>query len=229
MTFWGKNNKININKLLNKKYILDFFPLKSMSEDNKLNAISRLIIYISIILSFYQGSIDFLIYGIIALVIIFIWYNISNNNNYNNIVLNSKTNRNTDILEPINNYKGYTKKTKKVKKVYIKPSVNNPFMNKLPTTNIVDCQSQIDNKDVSYNQTQKEIEYNFNKSLLNDVSDIFGKSSSQRQFYTMPNTGILNDQDTFAEWLYKTPSTCKEGNGEECLKGNLNIQNGHIL
>ena len=49
-----------------------------------------------------------------------------------------------------------------------------------------------------------------------DVDDLFGRYNSQRQFYTMPSTTVPNDQKSFAEWLYKTPETCKENS--LCLK-----------
>ena len=32
-----------------------------------------------------------------------------------------------------------------------------------------------------------------------------------RQFYTMPNTTIPNDQEAFSNWLYGTENVCKEG------------------
>ena len=32
-----------------------------------------------------------------------------------------------------------------------------------------------------------------------------------RQYYTMPNTLVPNDQGAFANWLYGTDSNCKSG------------------
>ena len=59
------------------------------------------------------------------------------------------------------------------------------------------------------------------------MSDIFGKNNSQRQFYTMPVTTIPNNQTQFANWLYKTEPTCKENNGESCLRNlNENLKSG---
>ena len=40
--------------------------------------------------------------------------------------------------------------------------------------------------------------------------------SSQRQFFTMPWTEIVNDRDSFQKWLYLSPETCKQ-NQENCL------------
>ena len=58
-------------------------------------------------------------------------------------------------------------------------------------------------------------------NLYKDVSDIFSKNNSQRQFYTTPVTTIPNDQGSFADWLYKTPPTCKENNGNQCVANNF--------
>ena len=52
------------------------------------------------------------------------------------------------------------------------------------------------------------------------IRNIFSKNNSQRQFYTTPVTTIPNDQKSFANWLYKTPPTCKENNGNQCVANN---------
>ena len=64
-------------------------------------------------------------------------------------------------------------------------------------------------------KNSEEIEQHFNKGLFKDVSDLYGKNNSQRQFFTMPNTneyGVKNgDTVKFANWLYNNgESTCKE-------------------
>ena len=60
----------------------------------------------------------------------------------------------------------------------------------------------------------------FDDNLYRDADDIFNRKANQRQFYTMPVTTIPNEQSKFANWLYKTPPTCKEGNGERCISNN---------
>jgi len=60
----------------------------------------------------------------------------------------------------------------------------------------------------------------FRVQWSSDPTDVFGKSQSQRMFYTTPNTTIPNDQKSYQEWLYKIPGlTCKEGNGGACVRG----------
>jgi hypothetical protein len=60
----------------------------------------------------------------------------------------------------------------------------------------------------------------FKTEFNRDPTDVFGRNQSQRQFITMPSTGIPNDVDSYQKWLYKIPGkTCKEGNGAACLPG----------
>jgi len=88
------------------------------------------------------------------------------------------------------------------------PTKNNPFMN----TNITDFNNG--DKPVacnSYDEDIKEdIKVNFNHQLFRDVDEIWERVNSQRQFYTIPNTAVPNNQIEFAKWLYKIPYTCKE-------------------
>jgi len=71
---------------------------------------------------------------------------------------------------------------------------------------------------VTSNEVQQSIDSNFNQRVFQDVSDVFNKQASQREFYTVPNTAIPNDQGGFAQWLYGTGKTCKEGNGMQCFE-----------
>ncbi|AII17033.1 hypothetical protein JO84_gp147 [Aureococcus anophagefferens virus] len=81
-------------------------------------------------------------------------------------------------------------------------TIDNPFGNVLIT----------DDRDrpeaLNYNKnTKQDIEKNFNTNLYLDSDDMFGRSSSRRQFYTMPSTTIPNKQGELADWLYSQPAT----------------------
>ena len=56
----------------------------------------------------------------------------------------------------------------------------------------------------------EKVEKDFNYNLYRDVSDLYNKNNSQRQYYTAPSTTIPNKQTEFAKWLYLAPPTCKE-------------------
>lgn len=97
------------------------------------------------------------------------------------------------------------------------PTKNNPFMNTLidelkynPTR---PCAININNA-----ESKTEFDDFFRVQWFSDPTDVFGKSQSQRQFYTMPSTSVPNDQGSFQDWLYKIPGkTCKEGG--KCYPG----------
>jgi hypothetical protein len=60
----------------------------------------------------------------------------------------------------------------------------------------------------------------FRVQWASDPTDVFGRSQSQRQFYTMPSSSIPNDQGSFQNWLYLIPGkTCKEGGRDACVPG----------
>ena len=64
---------------------------------------------------------------------------------------------------------------------------------------------------------KNSITVQFNHNLFRDVDELWERENSQRQFYTIPNTAIPNNQVEFAKWLYKVPETCKEDQ-ENCLR-----------
>jgi len=91
-----------------------------------------------------------------------------------------------------------------------RPTSDNPMMN----LSAVDHGNQ--NVPAACNandsEIQNDIKINFNKDLFRNVDELWEKENSQRQFYTMPNTAVPNNQKEFAEWLYKMPTSniCKE-------------------
>jgi hypothetical protein len=88
------------------------------------------------------------------------------------------------------------------------PTTENPFMN---INLITDDKTKVaappswNNKKVA-----DVIEDKFGYNLYRDVGDLYGKSNSQRQYYTVPSTTIPNEQTSFAKWCYSTGPTCKE-------------------
>jgi|TARA_B110000208_G_C11800782_1_gene442139 hypothetical protein len=97
------------------------------------------------------------------------------------------------------------------------PTKDNPFMNPLLTeygnnVSVNEACTSFDNRGI-----QKKIDEYFEDGLYKEYSDIFNNKNSQRQFFTVPGRDIPNDQGTFAQWLYGSPATCKEGNMADCL------------
>lgn len=192
--FWSDNPRI----LFNKDKLHLFFPTKEMTLIEKLNAIARLSIYLGVLLYIFSGyKSNYLFISIIVMIItIFIYKNQKNNmemyfNSYNN---SSQNIENEKIL--IGN------------KDCTQPTTNNPFMNINLITDPKNKKKAC--KSWNSNPIKNNIENKFKYNLYRDVSDLYNKNNSQRQYYTMPSTTIPNDQTAFAKWCFNTGPTCKE-------------------
>jgi hypothetical protein len=96
------------------------------------------------------------------------------------------------------------------------PTAANPFMNVLMTeyTDNPDRSVAENNQGV---RVRNELDSYFQTMFHSDPGDAFQHTQSQRQFVTMPSTTIPNDQESYQNWLYRTPGqTCKEGNMAVC-------------
>lgn len=169
--------------------VTQFFPTTFMNLAEKLNALVRLSIYLGIILSLIKNSYLYLYIPLITMAITVVIYN-----TYSKSEGYQQQERSRPEIR---------KKRKRVK-----PTIDNPFMN----INLITDNRKRDPATLSFDKPkiQEEIEEKFNHNLYRDVSDLYGKSNSQREFYTAPSTTIPNDQTSFAKWCYNTGSTCKE-------------------
>ena len=95
------------------------------------------------------------------------------------------------------------------------PDRSNPFMNVL-LTDYGSNPTRPPACNISRPAVSKAAEAMFEHNLYRDSDDVFNRNASSRQFYTTPSTTIPNDQAGFANWLYRVPRTCKEGNGDMC-------------
>jgi hypothetical protein len=92
------------------------------------------------------------------------------------------------------------------------PTAANPFMNVL-LTEIGDNPTRPPALNSDSMATRSQLDSYFQTMFASDPGDVFGKTQSQRSFITNPVTTIPNDQEAFANWLYRVPGqTYKEGN-----------------
>jgi hypothetical protein len=173
------------------KNLDEFIPERKLGFIKNINAIIRFTIYYSILIILLEYNINYLY---ISLILIIISYY------YGNFYY---------IKENFNDSEQEKKCTR--------PTEDNPFMN----YTIGDL---LDNSDRSeackYDDIKDEMREKFRKNLYSDSSDLWGKYISDRNFYTMPNTNIVNNQKEFAEWCYGNQGKydiCKE-TGKNCLK-----------
>ena len=108
--FWYNDPSI----LLKKNRLDEFFPTTDMTLEEQLNSFVRLLLYLSLILFLFRKNINYIYLFLFGLVFTFLIYKYSGNHN-------SKTN--------VEDFYPYYDKTAK----YIKPTIDNPFMNVLIT------------------------------------------------------------------------------------------------
>jgi len=215
-TIWIKD----FNILFKKEKLFKYFPLNSYSNYEKMNSMMRFTLYISILLSFLYKNLNYFFIFILCGLVTFLMH------------MNEEKKQDKELKENLENYdkikndpdiKKHKINHKKYLKKCVLPSRENPFMNVLPTDNRKRksaCKSYNDEK------IKKLIDDKFSKGLYKDINSIYNNENSQREFYTMPNTTVPNNQGDFANWLYGVPKTCKEGNGNQCVGNNLEKLNG---
>lgn len=232
--FWTSDPSI-----LYKQY-LDFFPKSSMTRIEQLNAITRLCIYF-LILAFVLNKSDFWIQlPIIVVVFIVILHyffdkdkagiseeinktqkdeQFANNpeiqsgyyDSDNKLIVdkyNGSNNKNKKVHYSFTDYQKYKNKTCKI------PTVDNPFMN--PNANEFEMENPPEACNVDDEDIENKITECFNNNLYMDVSDLFEKENSQRQFFTVPQMNPP-DQTAFAKWLYGDNANCKVDQSK-CLR-----------
>ena len=59
--------------------------------------------------------------------------------------------------------------------------------------------------------------------LYRDLGDNLSSHNMMRNFHSMPNTTIPNNQKGFAEFCYGNMPSCKEGDMEQCSKINRRV------
>jgi hypothetical protein len=98
-----------------------------------------------------------------------------------------------------------------------RPTRDNPFMN-VSYSDYKGFPSRPKACDINQSNVRRKVNKLFDQGVKRNIGDIFHKEASDRQFYTSPVTTIPNDQTGFASWLYESPRTCKEGNGQACVQ-----------
>lgn len=230
---WIDNFKI----LFKYERLMEFFPVKEQTHEERINAIVRLSLYVSILLVVYHSKAKY--FGICVFFLAFSFVVYRHRPVFNtsidiqpDMTLQQKLayNLKTEQSKPtLNNFTPYinieklenTTKNKDISEC-TKPTIANPFGNFTMADmmtlddngNIVDKQPACDPNNP---EIKELIDESFNNNLYKDVSDVFGKTNSQRNYFSMPWTTIVNDQDSFARWLYLSPKTCKEDQ-DNCLR-----------
>jgi hypothetical protein len=207
--FWGNN----FNVLIQPGIMFEIIPISQMSYIEKINALSRLIILLSIFGFLLTFSIKYLIIGIITLACIYFFYKYNKEGFevYKEIPLKQFVKEKyypTNETNPLGNIL-LTEYSDNPKRKSASPSFN---------PQVVD---DINKKTKNMTKEMNDLDDELFSGLGNSVEF----EDSMQRFYATSSTTIPNDQGAFGTYLYGDMPSCKDGDGMQCLKDNYRFIN----
>jgi len=184
MSFWIHNPSI----LFNSKHISEIWPYSNMSRDEKLNAITRFIILLSLIGYICINRFIIIIFGLIVIGLVVILHKTQKEGMAPYFSNETKTEIYSN--NPFNN-------------VLITDYVFNPNKPEFKEEYTPDLESKLNNSIksaiIEQNPSNGDI-----TNLFKSDSDNFELEQNSRQFMTNPITTIPNKQDSFLKFCYGT-------------------------
>lgn len=210
--FWTNDPSI----LLNKNQIFELWPSSGMTYEQKLNAMTRLIVVLTILGYFFTSSMKIPLAGIATLVVLFVLYNMNKKKLtkemlsegftdgpegvvYNSVGMMPNPQNLEDFID--HKYQDGTKKNP-FSNVLLTEIMDNPERKAAPPSYNPDIEEDITSKVKKSVQFMNPTITNTSKQLFGDLWDKFTLDQSNRVFFSTPNTKIPNDQGAFAQFLY---------------------------
>lgn len=236
--FWSNDPTI----LFNKDSIFQLWPTAGLTFEGKLNAISRIVIVLSILGFLFTKKQNFIIIGLITLAIVFSLYKLRKEKLVKSLTQKdvegfqvqgsegSKDFSTGSIASSLNTTNPVTLETL-LRSDFHPTTKKNPFGNVLLT----DIMDQPDRKAAapSFNPdvyedidsaVKKQTQMlnpgikNTNKQLYNDLKDNYDLDKSMMRFYATANTRVTSDQNAFAKWLYGNMPSSKESDPSSAMQ-----------
>jgi hypothetical protein len=225
--FWSNDPTV----LFNKEYIFELWPTTNMCYEQKLNAITRLVILITILGYILTMSQRILVVGVLTLVVIFVLFKMRKQK-----LTKEMLNEGFDVQPRISLLQGNESSGKSdsyinpvtldavLKTEFKEGNKKNPFSNVL-LTQIADLPNRKSappafNVDVDEDITRnikKTVQMlnpsikNTDKQLFGDLWQNFELDQSDRVFYSTANTRVEpGDQSSYARYLYGTMPSGKD-------------------
>lgn len=183
--FWYKSPAILLRRPR------EFWPSPQMSTEERLNAVTRFVLYAAVLLSVYRNDPSILAAGLAIGAFLAIIY----------VYRAPRAPR--APLQP-----AHTKPTTEnmTDKECTRPTRHNPFAN----VSMADYEGNADRPSACYHETvADDIDGHFYAKRGRQYHDPFNRRHDQRQFFSNPTTTIPNDSVGFATWLYGKGGTCK--------------------
>jgi hypothetical protein len=223
-SFWLNDNFISLIS------DISIIPNSKMKFEEKLNALTRFIILLSILGFLFTQNKNILISGIFCIFFVILVYYFQKDiqENFINVSTNSNSN-----FEEKKMKKNNIPLKKILKEDFYQNNKKNPFGNVL-LTEINDTPNRksappsfnLEVEKRNTNNVKDAIQYlnpeiiNTNKQLFGDMWQNFELDQSNRVFFSNANTKITNDQGAFAKFLFGDLISAKEGNQFALLQDN---------
>lgn len=231
--FWSDNPNI----LLTPQYIYELCPTVDMSYDQKLNAVSRLVLFVSLASFMLSGgNVRILFVSAVTLLAIYLLHF------YYVMTTKKHTNSSGKFRENMDNASSVKQNLDALRgqqNLFDPPSAGNPMSNVLLSDYLANPQKKpappADNENVAVDilaqakETVKRLnpgQPDIADKLFGDLGEEYQFERSMQPFYSMPATTIPNDQGAFAEFCYGSMVSCKEGNQFACAR---NLPNYNLV
>jgi hypothetical protein len=228
--FWSNDPTI----LFNKESILQIWPNQQMAFETKLNAISRLVIIMSILGFIFTRNFNLIIIGILTLAIIFTLYKLRKQSLVSSLIKKEGFSVNPSMqpspLSPSPMLKDPVTLESVLRSDFHPTTKKNPFGNVLltdigdnperkaaaPSFN-PDVYDEIDSSVKKQTQMLNPGIINTNKQIYGDLYESYNLDNSMMRFYSTANTRIANDQGAYSNWLYGAMYSGKEDTPEGAM------------
>ena len=227
--FWSNEPTI----LFNKEHILQLWPTQQMVFEAKLNAISRLVVLMTLLGFLVTRNVNLLIICAITLAIIFTLYRLRKQKIVSSLIKKEGFNVNPSlrpsILSPAMTTNPVTLETV-LRSEFHPTTKKNPFGNVL-LTDIADTPNRLAaapsfNPDV-YDEIDSAVKkqtqmlnpgiINTNKQLYGDLKANYDLDNSMMRFYSTANSRVASDQGAYADYLYGAMYSGKEDTPEGAM------------
>jgi hypothetical protein len=213
--FWTQDPSV----LIDKEQVFELWPTSFMSYNQKLNALTRIIIILSLLGYFVFGSLKSITTGFVVVFLI-VMLKAGSMSNMTESFMNGALFNVEDEIEENEENDAIKKKITE----YKKPTTNNPLGNVL-LTEIHDNPTRKSAPPAFYDSITDEIglktkemikelnseNIDIEKKLFYDLGNNSEFDYSMRNFYSTANTEIPSDQEAFSNYLYGDMKSTKDG------------------
>jgi hypothetical protein len=208
--FWSNDPNI----LFQQKYVTEFFPMDSMTFEQKLNAVSRTVIVLGLLSFVYSRKVQIIGITALSLFLIFLMYYFYKQKDEKKVRFQDKEGFTTDPSL-----------------VFDKPTPKNPLDNVLlpdydynankkpaPPVYVEKARDAVLANAKQLVQEANPDQPGIADKLFNSLGEELQFEQSMGRFYSNPSTTIPNDQGAFADFCYGSMVSCKEGNMFACAR-----------